>query len=151
MGMGVDKGVGALGTSPETSLRGTTVVHMSEELSRDKVIDQRQIGIQEVVREQVFALGPLDVAEDAVFNLALVFANDVEAKFNHAAIGVLVPDAGNFVADGGSDSEFLIQFPPQSVAGLFTFFDFSARELPFQWHGLMARALAYQHFTVLHN
>src|SRR6266851_1247317 len=123
----------------------------SEQFSRSEVIDQRQIGFQKVVREQVFPLGPLDVTEDAVFNFAFVFANDVEAKFHHAAVGVFVHDADDFVADGGSDSEFFFQLPPQSVAGLFALFDFSAGKFPFQRHGLMARALAYQHLALFHD
>ena len=57
----------------------------------------------------------------------------------------------DFVADGGQNPKFLFQFPAQSIAGLFAFFDFSAGKLPLQRHGLVPRALAHQQLPVFHD
>ena len=46
--------------------------------------------------------------------------------------GILVLNAREFVADGGLNSQFFIQFAAQRVARLLAFFDLSAGELPFQ-------------------
>src|SRR5262249_53903871 len=49
--------------------------------------------------------------------------------------------------DLGSDTEFLVQFPAQGIAGLLALLDFASGELPFQRHGLMPRSLADKNFA----
>src|SRR5258708_15968677 len=56
--------------------------------------------------------------------------------------------AGNLIADRRLDSQFFFQFPTQGGAGLFAFFNFRGGKLPFQWHGLVRRALAHQQLAI---
>ena len=91
----------------------------------------------------------MDFAEDAVLNLSLILADDVEAEFDHSAIGILVLNPCDLIADRGDDPELFFQFAAQRVARLLTLFDLSAGELPLERHGLVSRALANQELAIL--
>ena len=108
------------------------------------------VSFEKVIRKQIFALGPLHIAEDAVLDFTLMFANNEEAKFHHASVGIFVLDTGQFVADGGVDAEFFFQLAAKGSAGLLALLNFSAGKLPLKRHGLMARALAHEQLVIFH-
>lgn len=60
-------------------------------------------------------------------------------------------NAFDFVSHVRQDSEFFLEFPPQRVARLLSFFNLSAGKLPLQRHGLVPRPLAHQQLAVFHD
>jgi hypothetical protein len=122
-----------------------------QEFSSGQVFHEFMVSFEKVIRKQIFARGPLHIAEDAVLDLTFMLANNEETQFHHAAVGIFVLDTGQFVADGGVDAEFFFQFAAKGGAGLFAFLNFSAGKLPLERHGLMARSLAHQQLVIFHN
>ena len=53
-----------------------------QNLARGQVLHEFEVCFEEVVRGQVFALGPLDVAKDAVLELAAILAHNVKAQLD---------------------------------------------------------------------
>ena len=54
-------------------------------------------------------------------------------------------------ADFRHDSQFFLKFAAHGIARLFAFLDFSAWELPFQRHHLVARPLASKDKVIFNN
>src|SRR5271167_4295103 len=83
------------------SRAGVPAPHALQQFPRSQIPHQCQVRFQEIVLRQVFRLSPLDVPENAVLDLSLILAHDVEAKLHHAPIWVFVLNAPDFVSDGG--------------------------------------------------
>jgi hypothetical protein len=62
-----------------------------------------------------------------------------------------VLNAREFVADGGLNTQFFIEFASQGIARLLPFFDLPAGELPFERHSLMPRSLTDEQLAILHD
>jgi hypothetical protein len=60
-----------------------------------------------------------------------------------------VADARNLVSDDSTDPQLFFQFAEEGVAGLLALFDLAPGKLPFERHGLVARALTDKHLTTL--
>ena len=74
----------------------------------------------------------MNVFEYPVLDFFLKFADFEESQLYHAAVRILVLNAGDFVSDNGHDPQFFFQFAAQGVARLFAVFNFSAGKFPFQ-------------------
>jgi hypothetical protein len=76
----------------------------SDNLALGKTSDQLQICFQEVVPGKVLSIGPLDVPKNAIFELTVVFVNDVKTQLYGAASLVDMVNTGDLLTDRGVDS-----------------------------------------------
>src|SRR5258708_912079 len=88
------------------------------------------------------------MGEDGFFDFGYEFEDNEEPQLNHDTVWIPMLHARDLIADRRLDSQFFFQFPAQGVARLFAFFNFSAGKFPFQWHGLVTRALAHQQLAI---
>src|SRR5579885_1649714 len=118
------------------------------ELAGRDVLHEGEVGFEEVVGGKLRRIFPANVAKDAVLKFAREFPHVVEAQFYGIPAWVLVTKAGHLISDYCVDSQFFFKFPPESIARLLAFFDLAAGKFPFERHGLMAGALAYQYAVI---
>src|SRR5690349_6898948 len=82
----------------------------SDNLALGKTSDQLQICFQEVVPGKVLSIGPLDVPKNAIFELTVVFVNDVKTQLYAVAFVVVIVNTVDFLTDRGVDSLLLLEF-----------------------------------------
>lgn len=82
---------------------------VSDQLARRKVVHEREISFEEVEFWEVLRKRPLDVLEYPILDLFLIIPHLEESQLNHTAVGILMLNPGDFVADDGIDSQFFIQ------------------------------------------
>src|SRR5208283_1449560 len=122
-----------------------------DNLAGSQILDQCAVGLEEIEVQQFFPAYPADFAKNTVFDFALVLVYFKKAQFDRAAARVFMMNAGDFITDGGFDSEFFFEFAAQGIARLFAFLDLAAGEFPLERHHLMARALACQNPAIVHD
>jgi len=118
-----------------------------EQLAGGEVFDEIAVGGEEVVAGQIFELDPLDLLEDAVFDLAGELFDGEELEIDGAAVAVVVADVGDPGADLSGDTELLIELAGEGLLGTFAGLDLAAGKLPLQGHGLVGAPLADEHLA----
>ncbi len=92
-------------------------------------------------------LGPAEVVEDPIGELALEAVDGEELQIDRAAVAVVVSDMSDADADGSADAEFFVELAAEGFFRGLARFDFAAGELPLEAHGLIRTALADEHFA----
>src|SRR5882757_7657945 len=77
---------------------------LSQNFSRCQIVQQCQVGFEEIELGEFAALNPADLAEDAVFDFAFVTAHVEEAQLHRPSPGILMDDACHFATDDRLDS-----------------------------------------------
>jgi hypothetical protein len=119
-----------------------------EEFAFGQVLNEGEVGGEEVVVREAGDGAPEHLVEDVVDHLLIEVGDGEELDFDGAAVAVGVTDGGDEWANGGSDAELFAEFALQGLLGGLTGLDFAAGELPLEAHGLLGTALADEDLTV---
>ncbi len=119
---------------------------MLQQFALGEVADEAAVCDEEVVAGQVFEFDPADFFENLIFDFVAEFVDGEELQIDGAAVAVVVADMGDFVADGGVDTEFFVELAGESFFGAFAGLNFAAGKLPLEGHGLIGSTLADEHF-----
>ncbi len=117
----------------------------SEELSCGEVADKATVSGEKIIVGQLLEGYPAEIAEDAIFDLAVEGVDGEKLNVHRAAVSIVVSNVSDQRADDGLDAQLLIQLSSQGCFGSFAGLDLSAGKLPLEGHGLLRAALADEH------
>ena len=125
-------------------VRHVVVCQRTKEPVSMNVPDDVAVGFEEVETREFAVINPADLLEDAVLHLAFIFSYSIKMELHCSPTFVLVLDGSYFLSNRRRYAQLFIEFAAQSGDLFLPGLDFSAREFPFQGHGLVFCALANQ-------